>query len=261
MSIKINVLVDDRINIEEHGLSILIEFNAKKIIFDTGQSSQYLSELELLGINEADVDAVVVSHGHYDHANGLKYLECSLPIYIHKDALLPKYKRLNDNYKFNGMDLDAIEKNNENFIFAKDGFEIFPNVSIVGDINNDKHNPKFLLDRDVLSIDDFHDEIGLVIEEKDGLSVFLGCSHFGVENALKKIKEIYPNKIIKNLVGGMHLIEKDSMEVIRLAKMLKQIGIKRIYPLHCTGEEAIKVFKDIYQSDCEIIKSSETVIL
>ena len=261
MAIKLNVLVDDRINIKEHGLSILIEFNDNKILFDTGQTGQYLTELERLGKKEADIDAVVVSHGHYDHANGMKYLENNLPVFIHKDALLPKYKRIGNSYKFNGVDLDAIEKNNNNFIFVKDGYEILPKISIVGDIKNEIHNHKFLLDRDSNFIDDFHDEIGLVIEEDDGLSVFLGCSHFGVENALKKIKGIHHDKIIKNLVGGMHLIEKDSIEIIRLAKMLKQKGIKRIYPLHCTGEEAIKVFKDIYQSDCEIIKSSETVIL
>ena len=100
-----------------------------------------------------------------------------------------------------------------------------------------------------------------MIEESDGLSVFLGCSHFGVENAIKKIKEIHHDKIIKNLIGGMHLIDQEPDKITKLVITLKQMDIMRIYPLHCTGEQAINTFKDIYQSDCVIIRSSETVIL
>lgn len=261
MSIKINVLVDDRINIHEHGLSILIEIGEIKILFDTAQTRQYLEELESLEKKITDINAIIISHGHYDHANGLMYLENNLPIYIHKDALMPKYKYVNGNFKFNGIDLDAIEKNNNNFVFVDNKFEIFPDVYIFGNVKNNNHNDKFLLDQNTESVDDFHDEIGLVIEEEDGLSVFVGCSHFGIENALVRLKEIFPNKIVKNLIGGMHLINQDYDKIIILVRKLKDMNIKTIYPLHCTGDLGVKVFKEIFKDKCYIIENSETVIL
>ena len=88
----------------EHGLSLLIESDGKKILFDMGQTDLFASNASLLGINLSDVDIAVLSHGHYDHGGGLKkFLEANTkaPVYINKHAFEPHY---NGAEKYIGLD-------------------------------------------------------------------------------------------------------------------------------------------------------------
>ena len=75
--IRIIVLNDNRCNNKnldyEHGLSLLIEDNNRKVLFDTGQTDIYLQNASKLGMNLDDIDTIILSHGDYDHGNGLKY--------------------------------------------------------------------------------------------------------------------------------------------------------------------------------------------
>ena len=74
---KWTVLSDNRSNnpaLEtEHGLSILLTTEQHKILLDTGASDVFIRNAELLGVNLSDVDYVFISHGHSDHAGGLRY--------------------------------------------------------------------------------------------------------------------------------------------------------------------------------------------
>ena len=74
---KWTVLSDNRSNNSslstEHGLSILLETERHKILLDTGASDVFIQNAELLGVNLSDVDYVFISHGHSDHAGGLRY--------------------------------------------------------------------------------------------------------------------------------------------------------------------------------------------
>ena len=55
----------------EHGLSLYIETDKQKILFDTGQSDMFIQNAHKLGVNIEDIDSLVLSHGHYDHTGGL----------------------------------------------------------------------------------------------------------------------------------------------------------------------------------------------
>jgi 7,8-dihydropterin-6-yl-methyl-4-(beta-D-ribofuranosyl)aminobenzene 5'-phosphate synthase len=74
MNTKLTVIVD---NIPhegirgEWGLSILAEYKDKKILVDAGASSLFLENMKKLGIDVRDIDIGVLSHAHYDHANGI----------------------------------------------------------------------------------------------------------------------------------------------------------------------------------------------
>ena len=58
----------------EHGLSYLIDYDGKRILFDTGQSDMFLKNAETIKVNLANINTVILSHGHFDHGNGLGYL-------------------------------------------------------------------------------------------------------------------------------------------------------------------------------------------
>ena len=57
--------------IAEHGLSLYIEFDGKRILFDTGQTGDFVKNAKYLGINLDSLDDIIISHGHYDHSGGV----------------------------------------------------------------------------------------------------------------------------------------------------------------------------------------------
>ena len=74
---KISILTDNHAGSfcqAEHGLSYLIEFDGKKLLFDTGQSDLFLRNAVIMGVNPEDADMIILSHGHFDHGNGLGHL-------------------------------------------------------------------------------------------------------------------------------------------------------------------------------------------
>ena len=72
---KITALVENTTNNPslgtQHGLSLYIEANGRKILFDMGADGLFLENAEKLGIDIAGVDLAIVSHGHDDHGGGL----------------------------------------------------------------------------------------------------------------------------------------------------------------------------------------------
>ena len=90
----------------EHGLSFWIEYNNKLILFDTGQSDILIRNAEILGINLSQTDAIILSHGHYDHTGGLSEILDIAPnstIYLHPAAIDPKFCRKASGIKTIGM--------------------------------------------------------------------------------------------------------------------------------------------------------------
>ena len=80
----------------EHGLSLYIETENHRILFDAGQSAAFADNAEKLGVALETVDFAVLSHGHYDHGGGLgKFLECNkgAPVYVSSHAFEPHYSR------------------------------------------------------------------------------------------------------------------------------------------------------------------------
>ena len=95
---RITVLVENTAGgqglLAEHGLSFWIEIGSRRILFDTGQSEILFHNAQVLGIDLGTVDAIVLSHGHYDHVGGLRrMLEMApaVPVYLHPQALEPKF--------------------------------------------------------------------------------------------------------------------------------------------------------------------------
>ena len=75
--LKISVLNDNRCEDKkfecEHGISLFIEYDGKRVLFDCGQTNIFMKNAKKLNIDLDEIDAIVLSHGDYDHGNGLKY--------------------------------------------------------------------------------------------------------------------------------------------------------------------------------------------
>ncbi|MBB5337120.1 MBL fold metallo-hydrolase [Pectinatus brassicae] len=260
MELKITTLIenmpsDNEALLYEHGLSLFIEFDGKKIIFDTGKSGDYIENAKLLNIPLEKTDTLIVSHGHYDHAGGvlktIDLLKTNTTMYVGQEFFNLKHKKLEDgSYKFNGIDFsenDLIRKKIKLIKISKDLQFISGNIVIFKKIARsntfEKQNPKFMVKKNNdMKPDDFADEIVLGLITKKGLVVVAGCSHLGIVNILTSISKTI-NIPIYAVLGGTHLVEADAVRISKTIEAFRNMNIKYVAVSHCTGETGIKIIK------------------
>lgn len=257
MNLKITTLIENNSDensllINEHGLSLYIEIDEKKILFDTGQSGDFIKNAEKLKIDLNNLDYVILSHGHYDHSGGFRKLveniKNSFKLIVGNGFFNKKYKLIESNkYKFNGNSFDEkfINMNNISIKYInQDSFNITKDVILFSNFERNTDfeviNKKFYIKQnDEYMPDDFSDEIVLAAKTEKGLVVILGCSHVGIINILKTIIK-RTGMPIYGIVGGSHLIEANELRLNNTIEFLKESNISILRLSHCTGENAIR---------------------
>ncbi|MBN1039388.1 MULTISPECIES: MBL fold metallo-hydrolase [unclassified Clostridium] len=260
MSLKITTLIENNsdennILINEHGLSLYIKMDEIKILFDTGQSGDFIKNAEKLKINLNNLDYVILSHGHYDHSGGFKKFvkntKNSFKLIVGNGFFSKKYKLIESNlYKFNGNSFDEKFININNIstkYIVQDSFNLTEDIILFSNFERNTDfeilNKKFHIKQNGEYIpDDFCDEISLAIKTEKGLVVILGCSHVGIVNILKTIIKRTGMRIYC-VVGGSHLIEADELRLNNTIKFLKENDIQVLRLSHCTGENTIRQLK------------------
>lgn len=226
----------------EHGLSLYIEANGHKILFDTGASGMFAENAAALGVNLADVDICVISHGHDDHAGGLvQFLAMNdrAPVYLRKGAEEPHY---NVEETFIGL-MPGISKNSR-LRYTGDMQKIGEGLTL---FSAAQRKPEIPLDTAGLTVlregslepDDFDHEQYLLIEEQGKQVLISGCSHKGILN----IASWFSPDV---LIGGFHFFKQtpDSPMVLDAAKTLLKYPTT-YYTGHCTGAEQFEAMKKI----------------
>lgn len=232
---NIKILLEDNNILNEHGLSIFIQYKDLNILFDTAQSDLFIKNAKKLDIDLSKTDYIVLSHGHYDHGNGLKFLNIEKkPLICHPDVFLKRFK---ENNKYIGLNQNKKELSSKfKLILSKKPYFINKDICFLGQINSKK--TKYRLKNG--EIDYIKDDTALVINTKKGLVIITGCSHSGIKNIIKYAKKVMKNKKIYAIIGGFHL-KKVNQEVKNLINEFKSID--KIYTGHCTKKEVINYFK------------------
>ena len=233
--IKVTVLVDNnsaKFLEKEHGMSMYIDFGCGQYLFDTGSSDLFLRNAKVLNIPVKDVKTVILSHGHWDHGNGLEHLQNKDLIahsFIHK-----KRYRLNNSYLGLSLSKEDLEKR-YNVIYKDKSCEIAPNMYFLTSVKRSKEETKFLLENG--DFDQIEDDSSIAIKTQKGIVLLSGCAHAGVENHIKEVLKITGEKQIYAVVGGLHL--KTESEAHEIGGFLKKHVSGIVYTGHCTTRLAM----------------------
>ncbi|MFA6424640.1 MAG: MBL fold metallo-hydrolase [Phycisphaerae bacterium] len=253
VTILIDNYADANLN-SEHGLSLWLDFGEKRVLFDTGQTNMILKNAELLGIDLSCTDAIVLSHGHYDHTGGLPSvlkIAHNAKIYLHPAATESKFSQKPSGMKLVGMPTSAKEfLKNHQTIWTATPTLIFPGISVTGQVprTNDFEDTggAFFLDEDAQKPDELLDDQTVFIESAKGLIVIFGCAHSGVVNILDYISGLTGKNKIYAVIGGMHLLNASQTRITNTIEVFKKYNIQKIVPLHCTGQNVAEEMKKVF---------------
>ena len=253
----------------EHGLSFYIETEKHKILLDTGASDAFIENAKTLGIDLTQVDMVILSHGHYDHAGGILAfvkLNPNATIYMQNTAGCDYYNLRDNIEKYIGIDKKILDLPQVHFLNGD--YRIDEEIYVFTNILGRKYWPQsnLLLKEKVeegFIQDVFSHEQCLVVSEKHENVLLSGCAHNGILNILEAYKERFedaPDKVI----SGFHMMKRgdyiaEEIEVIEdTARELKKLQTK-FYTGHCTGEVAFDIMKEIMGKQLIFVHSGDEV--
>ena len=243
---------------DEWGLCVFIEHEGKKILLDTGASSLFRANAKKLGVDLSDVDFAVLSHAHYDHADGMEEFfnhNNKARFYLKEECKENCYGRKLIFSKYIGIKKGTLQKFSHRIEYVKNDTEIAKGIYLVPHKTDNleevgkkagmykRINKKWVPDN-------FDHEQSLVIDTEKGLVIFNSCCHGGADNIIKEIAATFPQKKIYALIGGFHLFESADSEVVALAERIKATGIEQIYTGHCTGKKAYSILKESLGEKC-----------
>lgn len=249
----------------EHGLSLFIEADNKKILLDAGKSSLFAENAKILGVDLKSVDFAVLSHSHYDHADGFGTffeINSTAKLYVREESGELYFSRHGEELKYIGPKRGMFEKYKDRMVYVEDDYYVIPgtdmflvshdseNLSVIGE-----KAKLYKQENDKVVADDFAHEQSFVINTEKGLLIFNSCSHGGPANILKEVLQ-YENRFkIYAYIGGFHLSKFPDEEIFEFARILKGLEIEKIITGHCTGERACEILMEELGEKAKVMHS------
>lgn len=240
------------------GFSVLIEAYGLRILFDTSIKKRVVKTAKKANLNISHLDYIVLSHGHWDHTEGLKSLD-----YAHIKNVLAHPACFEKKWDYEGkypcgceVPLETLQQKT-NVILSKEPKWLVPGkIVFLGEIprenNFESQKPE---DSTELNEEDFVlDDSALVIKNNDEGIVISGCSHSGICNIItyaEKVTGVHVNTVL----GGFHLFDKDIAD--KTVEFFTQKKITNIYPAHCINEYAFSGFEKIGGKQIKVLQELE----
>jgi 7,8-dihydropterin-6-yl-methyl-4-(beta-D-ribofuranosyl)aminobenzene 5'-phosphate synthase len=254
----VTVLMDnhaliDRYFLAEPALSILLEADGKKILFDTGYSGAFLSNADRMGVSLLDLTDVILSHGHSDHSGGLVHLarHLSEAILEGKSPRVPRviahpwafYPRSKPPFPESGSIL-SLDRAKLHFPVEPSTVPtwITPDIVVLGEIPRrfafERFSPgarRIEMPDGSVRPDDILDDTALVFRSPEGLILITGCSHAGICNTIEYARELCGEGRIRDIIGGFHLISPSRERLDNTMEYLHDVDAPVVHACHCTS--------------------------
>ncbi len=264
---KLTILMDnntliDRYLTGEPAVSYLLETEGKKILFDTGYSDLFIHNAGKLGKNLADIDFLVLSHGHIDHTGGLdpllkllsegRYPSSGVGDPERKAARRPQLithpATFNRKYLPGGADIGmsvSREALSHHFdlVLSREPVAITENLLFLGEIER-KNTFEAQLPIGKTSAgtaaggketDDYlMDDSALVYQAENGLVIITGCSHSGICNIISYAQKVTGVTSIADVVGGFHLLNPPETQLENTLAFFRGVHPLQLHACHCT---------------------------
>lgn len=216
------------------GFSCLIDNDT---LFDVGADAESLKKnIELLGVDFSLINHIVISHDHWDHTGGLWWILSKISdvsVYI-----CPGFSK-----EF----IEKLESTEARIIQC-----VAPQPIVRGIVWTTGQMQGSYEDN-IIS------EQSLIIDNQDSVSIVTGCAHSGIVNILNNVKESFPKKNFDLVLGGFHLHKTNEQDIRSIIQSFQKLKVKKVAPMHCTGDIAVELFKKEYGDNCLSLGSGDVI--
>jgi len=256
-STRLTVLCDNTAAVEGvrpgHGLAVLVEAADRRVLFDAGPDERTVANADALGVSLARLDAIVVSHSHYDHTGGLAAVlgrTGQVAVLAHTLGLQESFVHDPDGTARQiGPPLSSADYGHlgARFEWGTGPRRLGESLLLPGEMAPSQGSGAAgAFSRpgaNGLVGDDFHHEQALVVLADEGSLILTGCAHAGAVGIARHVRQVCPECPPTALMGGLHLGAATEGEVRDLALKLHALGVRGLLPCHCTGQASAAALK------------------
>ena len=223
-----------------------------RVLLDTGATGLFAENAALMGIDLNTVDFTVLSHAHWDHANGYETffaLNDHAPLYLQDGTAENCYTNQDGEMEYCGIFEGCLEQYRDRIRYVNGKYMAAPGIWLLShtapgldEVGRKAH--MFIRAGSQFVPDSFRHEQSLIFETARGLVIMNSCSHAGADTIIREAAAAFPGQKLYAMIGGFHLYSTPEQEVRAFALRVRDTGIEHVITGHCSGEEGMRILKE-----------------